>query len=145
MDILDIILGSEMSDEIGNDVINLTKFSCQSDFGTNFNVAIFSLFGSILQSGGGAQTITVQDVDGKFRKACTDAHNFKVRIWMDDNVAIDMPVSYSFDRNNGAAQISGSFITSLYGMNIEAKMNVMFYNDSNNVAIFNQVTIINVD
>lgn len=143
MDMLDIILGSEMSDEIGNVVIDFTKFNCQSDFGTNFNVAIFSLFGSLLRSGGGAQTITVQDVDGKFKKACTDAHNFKVRIWMDDNVAVDLPVSYSFDRNYGAAQISGSFVTSLYGMNIESKMNVMFYNDSNNVAIFNQVTIIN--
>ena len=128
---------------IPNVVIDLSQFPCESNFGTNFNTAIFSLFGSLLQSGGGSQVIVVKDIDGKLKKACTDAHNFKVRIWKDDNVAVDIPASYSFDRNNGAAQISGSFITFIYDMYIESKMNILFSNDSNHVAIFNQVTIIN--
>lgn len=140
MDMLDIILGSEMSDEIGNVVIDLTKFNCQSDFGTNFNDVAFFLFGSLLMAGGGTQKVRVQDIDGKFKQACTDAHNFKVRLWIDADSAIDIPVAYAVDGNT-AGQFGCSFVLSYNGIYIESAMNVLFY-DSNNIDIFNKVTIL---
>lgn len=132
------------ADKIANQVIDLGKFKCQIDNGTyTLNNAIVLLFGTLFQSGGGAQVITVQDIDGKFKQACTDTRNFKVRTWM-DNTAIDFPVMYAFNKEYGAGMLSGSFVIRLSDIYAESKINIQFFYDSDRVDIFNQVTVINV-
>lgn len=146
MDILDIILGSEMAaDETASQVINLTDFQCDTDIGVvTFNDVITMMFMGNLSKGGGTVVNTVQDIDRSFHKACTAKHNFKMRINMGDNGIVDFPVAYGFAPSDGAGQLSGSFVMTLDGSTyFETVVNIQFDFQSATTLIFNRVTIIN--
>lgn len=122
----------------GDGIVKLTDFACKAN-GTNstFNDVAMQLVMQSMQGGGAAQTVTVEDVDGKLKKHISSKGNILLQANMLGAVINYYPaVTYA---GNMVAQFSMSGVLKSDAY-LEYSVHAQFDSDGKNVALWCKVT-----